>query len=336
MRTACLLAPVAAGFGPFGEALASLFGVPMPTKGAAGDLPTLGFGAERPLQAEVAAVVPRVNQFDASVMDAGNHVLIAVFDPQSPKVRGKEVRQVAGLFEVATWAATSHLNLTTTACVRCRALERIMRNFAIAQQDLPLSILIPRGITGGHHFRLPGTPHGPALIQFTEQFLAGELQPFIKSEEKAETYGPLRRITGKTFQAELIESPEDALVFIGYGWLPETRRFEEAIAALAETLAPVRDHLRVGLFDESLNAVPTDFAEAWWRSGREQVGTLVLFSAHDKSSPEFFDLNPWCTDGELDVRNFSQAVLRWAAPMVKHPFVIGVDGSVVSEFSEDL
>mmetsp|Transcript_24400 Transcript_24400/g.59206 ORF Transcript_24400/g.59206 Transcript_24400/m.59206 type:complete len:331 (-) Transcript_24400:46-1038(-) len=281
---------------------------------------------------------PTVVAFDPrEVMDAGNDVLLYLFPPSQPRVRGSDVATLRELYKYGEWAQRNDLryqNTTISFCMRCPSLRNIYRNFDLSEEDLPMTILIPGGLTIGYHYRLPGELDADSVGRFTTAVRNGTRVPYIKSEETpVEQSTEVEHIVGSTFRSAVLDSKHDVLLFVAYGWLPETRMWLPGLERAAERLGALGT-VRVATIDESANAMPTEFAEAWLQQGRS-VGALALFRAgHKGDAPEFFDMDT-LQDADAAPEVFSDLVLRWLAPLASPSFSMLPSGDLVSAVRAD-
>mmetsp|Transcript_31940 Transcript_31940/g.69928 ORF Transcript_31940/g.69928 Transcript_31940/m.69928 type:complete len:336 (-) Transcript_31940:176-1183(-) len=279
---------------------------------------------------------PNVQNFQPmAMMDHGHDVLVTIFHPQAPRVRGKDGQVMKELYQVDRWAQNENWNLTVTFCMRCPTLDRIYRNFDVKEEDLPLTLFLPNGLTIGYHYRLGGEPRATELEKFVSKARDGTWEPFVKSEPEPEEQFPGTpvKVVGASFQREVIATREDVILFVTYGWIPQTRMWIPGLEYLTQQLAPLSG-VKVAVIDESSNAVPAEFAAAWNDVGRT-VGALVLFAQNSKHTPQFFDLDA-LQDEDAEPEHFASLVLKWVQPKLTTSFTALPTGELVPASAEDL
>lgn len=118
-----------------------------------------------------------------------------------------------------------------------------------------------------------------AIESFVRDFVAGKVEPSIKSEEIPESNpGPVRVVVAKSYEAEVINNEKDVLLEIYAPWCGHCKalapKYEE-LAALYAT-DEFKDKVVVAKVDATVNDLPLDI---------QGFPTIKLFPAGSKSSP---------------------------------------------------
>lgn len=119
------------------------------------------------------------------------------------------------------------------------------------------------------------------LQKFIEDFKAGNLVPFLKSEPVPETQeGPVHVLVGKSFQADVIDSDDDVLVKFYAPWCGHCKALAPAWEEVAAELKEVAG-LKIAKFDATMNEA----------DGVEIQGypTLKFYKKGKKASPSSYE-----------------------------------------------
>lgn len=84
-------------------------------------------------------------------------------------------------------------------------------------------------------YKTSGVVSEDTLTELLDKWIAGELAPYqvsesLPSEEK--NSGPIKKIVGRNFESEVVESDRDVMVLFEASWCSHCREFEESYAAL--------------------------------------------------------------------------------------------------------
>jgi len=119
-----------------------------------------------------------------------------------------------------------------------------------------------------------------AVESFVRDFVAGKIEPSIKSEEiPTDNAGPVRVVVAKSYQQEVIDNEKDVLLEIYAPWCGHCKalapKYEE-LAGLYANNAEFKDKVVVAKVDATVNDLPLDV---------QGFPTIKLFPAGSKGSP---------------------------------------------------
>jgi len=80
------------------------------------------------------------------------------------------------------------------------------------------------------------TPDGKSLRAFIEQYLAGDIEPFVKSEAVPETQGPNVKVVGKNFDEVVLNSDADVFIKMYAPWCGHCKSMAPAWEEFAASL----------------------------------------------------------------------------------------------------
>jgi len=128
------------------------------------------------------------------------------------------------------------------------------------------------------------------LNQFVSDYMAGKIKPYIKSEPKPATQGPVIVVTGETFNEIIMDPTTDVLFEMYAPWCGHCKKLEPIFNELAEDLKSVSG-LTIAKMDSTANDSPHSKYQA------KGYPTIMFASANNKE-------NPIAYSGERDVKSF--------------------------------
>lgn len=133
------------------------------------------------------------------------------------------------------------------------------------------------------HQRQEQAAAAQVIRDFAKAFLEGQLEPYTNSEPippAAQNAGPVKTFVGLSFQAEVIDAPNDVFITFGAPWCGHCRKLEPAFKRVAEVVTK-HSSLVMGKIDATLNEL----------DGINLSGypTLLLFRAGSKQQPIMYD-----------------------------------------------
>merc|ERR1711959_214859 len=140
------------------------------------------------------------------------------------------------------------------------------------------------------------------ILKFLDDYDAGKLVPYMRSEPVPEQFGPVFQLVGTTFQQHAIaDKSRDVLVNFFAPWCGHCRKFEPQYKQLATKLRHVKT-LRVAKIDATRNEVKDMRIQGF--------PTVMLFPAKAKQRPMEYhgDRSP-------------DAITHWLHSHCSHPFV---------------
>lgn len=116
-----------------------------------------------------------------------------------------------------------------------------------------------------------------AIGQFVDDFVAGKVEPSIKSEPVPEKQdGPVTVIVAKNYQEVVIDNDKDVLVEFYAPWCGHCKALAPKYEELASMYASTSDKVVIAKVDATLNDVPDEI---------QGFPTIKLFKGDAKSAP---------------------------------------------------
>ncbi|KAG5186863.1 protein disulfide isomerase [Tribonema minus] len=188
-------------------------------------------------------------------------------------------KEMAGDLEAAVTAA-AEANRNTMLQVHIPPSEkRILDYFGIQEDAFPTIVIAEMKGGGVKKFLYDGGAlTKDSILKFEKDYLAGNLKPFLKSEEPVDEdlAAPVKVVKGKSFQSIVVDNDKDVLMEFYAPWCGHCKALTPKWDELAEKLSGV-DSVVIGKMDYTANEV--DFP------GVEVQGfpTLLFFPGNDKS-----------------------------------------------------
>jgi len=190
-------------------------------------------------------------------------------------------------------------------------------NFAVANSDDFASQLpeegLPENDGGSEHpkpivlvfgedgkkYIMPELFSKTGFVEFLKAFLAGEVEPHIKSEAPpADNDGPVKIVTGKTFNDIVMDEDKDVLTMFYAPWCGHCKKLEPTWDELGEELAG-NDDIVIAKIDATANDSPSQFAVSGFPT--------IYFS------PKGNKANPQKYSGGRDLSDFTSFLSKNAA-----------------------
>merc|ERR1712119_113940 len=132
------------------------------------------------------------------------------------------------------------------------------------------------------------------FADFLKAFLAGEVEPHIKSETPPEDNdGPVAIVTGKTFNDIVMDEDKDVLTMFYAPWCGHCKKLEPTWDELGEKLADNND-IVIAKIDATANDSPSQFAVSGFP-------TIYWAPKGNKSNPKKYQ-------GARDVKDFMKFI----------------------------
>lgn len=160
--------------------------------------------------------------------------------------------------------------------------KRILEYFEIAPDAVPAAVLADLGSASGiKKFPFTGEHTTEGVSAFVNEFFAGTLKPFLKSEEVQEddTTGDVVILKGKSFNDLVINNDKDVLVEFYAPWCGHCKK-----------LAPIWDELGAKVKEQSSNIVIAKIDSTANEIDVPGVAvkgfpTIYFFKGNDKANP---------------------------------------------------
>ena len=240
----------------------------------------------------------------AVYLEAALPIVWAVVDHTAPPLAKKnkqQERQNDDLFgavdEAMRKAAEAYHGVLTFVRLNRDLFVDQARDLNVA--DVPLPALV---ITDRHKFVCPS--HGALLtehelLDFVEQYLAGELSPLLRSEpvpsEEEARSSAVVKVVGTTWESVVHDESRDVFVLCYTDWCVQCDELRHTWASIARALQSVRDKLVLAEFDWERNEV----AEHVTITG---FPALLFYPAADKQHPVVYK-------GDVDEKDLLEFIL---------------------------
>lgn len=151
----------------------------------------------------------------------------------------------------------------------------------------------------GKKYIMPELFSKTGFVDFLKAFLAGEVEPHIKSEAPpANNDGPVAIVTGKTFNDIVMDEDKDVLTMFYAPWCGHCKKLEPTWDELGEKLAD-NDDIVIAKIDATANDSPSQFAVSGFPT--------IYFS------PKGNKQNPQKYSGGRDLSDFTSFLSKNAA-----------------------
>lgn len=169
--------------------------------------------------------------------------------------------------------------------------SRVMEYFGLSENDLPSFVLVNLPADAAmKKYMFTGELNSDSISAFVDQYFAGELKPFLKSEEiPEENDEAVRTLVGKNFESVAFDESKDVLVEFYAPWCGHCKSLAPKYEELAERLAG-NENLIIAKMDSTANEV--DHPDINIRG----FPTLKFFPAGSKRVVDY--------DGEREVDGF--------------------------------
>jgi len=143
-----------------------------------------------------------------------------------------------------------------------------------------------------------------AVKSFIEDFLAGKVESYMKSEKVPETNDdPVKVVVGRTFNDIVMDPTKDVLIEAYAPWCGHCKSLEPKYKELAEKMSKYSDSLVIAKIDATANSLPPAFAAKGYP-------TIFFAKANNKE-------NPMKYEGAREVEDFVNFIKKEASlPLV--------------------
>lgn len=244
--------------------------------------------------------VPAEELADASAETLGDWLAtrslpaVVTFSPETAqKIFGRRVPSHYLLFAdeehtavVADFTASAKANAGEVLFVRIPSKEeRVLSFFGLTPASFPTAMLISMDEAGMKKYKWTGGEfETAAFTTFLQEFKAGNLKPWLKSEpapDAAENEAaPVKVVTGENFESLVVNNDKDVLLEVYAPWCGHCKQLEPIYKALGEAVQSAAiNNVVIAKMDGTANEV--DYP------GLKVSGypTLFFFPAGSKSAP---------------------------------------------------
>jgi protein disulfide isomerase family A protein 3 len=177
-----------------------------------------------------------------------------------------------------------------------------LRDLDIPHIDLPFII---HDLKTDLKYRLENPEFSPESIKsFSEDFLAGKVESYVKSEKVPETNDEaVKVVVGRTFKDIVLDTTKDVLIEAYAPWCGHCKTLEPKYKQLAERMAKYSDSLVIAKIDATANSVPPAYSASGYP-------TIWFAPANNKDKPIKYD-------GAREIEDFVNFIKREASlPLV--------------------
>jgi len=152
-----------------------------------------------------------------------------------------------------------------------------LRDLDIPHIDVPFVI---HDLKTDLKYRLETPDYTPESVKsFIEDFLAGKVDSYVKSEAVPETNDdPVKVVVGKTFKDIVLDSTKDVLLEAYAPWCGHCKTLEPKYKQLAERMQKYSDSLVIAKIDATANSLPPAYSARGYP-------TIFFAPANKKDAP---------------------------------------------------
>jgi len=142
------------------------------------------------------------------------------------------------------------------------------------------------------------------LKSFVDEFLAGKMEPFVKSEPIPDNENhDVKVVVGKSFKKIVMDPTKDVLIEAYAPWCGHCKTLAPKYEELAKRLSKYSDTLTIAKIDATANSLPPEFAV-------KGFPTIWFVPANNKNAPIKYE-------GAREVEDFVKFIKREASlPLV--------------------
>lgn len=167
--------------------------------------------------------------------------------------------------------------------------DRVMGYFGITDKDLPTAVLVSMADSGMKKFKYDATLTASSFSAFINDYSAGKLKPFLKSDPKPsdaeEATAPVKTLVGTTFEEIALDKAKDVLVEIYAPWCGHCKSLAPIYEKLGKAVAAagLSDKLVISKMDGTGNEVDVEGVNI------RGFPTIIFFPAGDAKAAVDYD-----------------------------------------------
>jgi len=139
-------------------------------------------------------------------------------------------------------------------------------------------------------FAMEGPFSVPKVTNFLEDYSAGKLQPYMKSEPIPDGKdGHVTKVVALNFEEIVMDKTKDVLIEFYAPWCGHCKQLKPEYEKLAENMAADSDSVVIAAIDATANKIPSQFKVTGFP-------TIFWVPKNDKDSPKIYD-GPRTSDG---------------------------------------
>eukprot|EP00829_Urostomides_striatus_P013516 TRINITY_DN3760_c0_g1_i3.p1 TRINITY_DN3760_c0_g1~~TRINITY_DN3760_c0_g1_i3.p1 ORF type:complete len:476 (-),score=149.57 TRINITY_DN3760_c0_g1_i3:18-1445(-) len=164
--------------------------------------------------------------------------------------------------------------------------QRLTDYLGLEAKEFPVVEILEENEGELNRYRHKGHVLSSELLKFLENFEAGKIQRYLKSEDIPKTNdGPVIKVVGKTFQSEVISNDMDVLMLFYAEWCGHCKKLHPIYKELAEKLKSIKT-LKIANVDSTKNDLVGHVIHGF--------PTIKMFPANRKDNPIEFEGNRTC------------------------------------------
>jgi len=158
--------------------------------------------------------------------------------------------------------------------------DRVMSYFGFEDKDLPASVIVRMADNGMKKFRFTADQVSEETMRaFVTAYKAGELKPFLKSEEApAENDEPVTVVVGNTFDSIVLDDEKDVMLEFYAPWCGHCKSLAPKYEELGEMFEDIKSVV-IAKMDATANEVDHPGVNV------QGFPTIIFFPAGKKDSP---------------------------------------------------